>query len=118
VITIVVVRVGAEPVVEQIDGSLESMQAIVGGDIEYVPLKHMREVDLVCNEDGISLALKPNGCGILGTYFFTVSTDDGDPDSLDAEDIENVKNYVAKNRGVKHPTETGEAEITITSWPR
>lgn len=44
------VRVNEPAKVEQIDGSLESMQKFVGGYIEMLPLED--ELVLICNEEG------------------------------------------------------------------
>ena len=49
---IVAVRVGKPGVVEEIDNTLEAMQAFVGGYIDVVHLFWRDEVVLVCNEEG------------------------------------------------------------------
>lgn len=41
-----------------IDGSLHSLQKLVGGYIEHVPM--VLDTGLLVNEDGIALGLKPN----------------------------------------------------------
>ena len=47
---VVYLKVGRPPVVKDIDGSLESMQKLVGGYIQSVPLSY--NTALVCDEDG------------------------------------------------------------------
>lgn len=50
-IVVLVVAPGEKPVLDTIDGSLESMQKIVGGYIEqYMPFED--EVAIICNEEG------------------------------------------------------------------
>lgn len=49
--TVLVVEVGRQPMVKEIDGSLRSMQEIVGGYIQPV-YPWREEVALVCNEEG------------------------------------------------------------------
>lgn len=48
---VLVVEVGRQPMVQEIDGSLRSMQEIVGGYIQPV-YPWREEVALVCNEEG------------------------------------------------------------------
>lgn len=56
---VLVVRPMEMPAVQEIDGSLESMQRIVGGDIEAVyPFDD--PVALVCNDEGKLLGLPWN----------------------------------------------------------
>jgi hypothetical protein len=103
-IKIVTVRMGQWPQVEEIDGSLESMQAIVGGFVEATRPVGLLGLDLFCNEDGVSLGLLPNGCGILGDYFFIRHDDNGDPVSLTDEDLATIRNYYRSHRLVIHPS--------------
>ena len=57
--TILVVEPMKPPTVQEIDSSLESMQKIVGGDIEAVyPFDD--PVAIVCNEEGKMLGLPMN----------------------------------------------------------
>lgn len=51
-------EVGKEPVVMEIDDTLEAKQELVGGLIEIVPYKD--DLLLVCNEEGKITNLKPN----------------------------------------------------------
>lgn len=48
---VLVVEVGQQPMVKEIEGSLRSMQEIVGGYIQAI-YPWMEEVALVCNEEG------------------------------------------------------------------
>ena len=48
---VLVVEVGRQPMVKEIDGSLKAMQEIVGGYIQAI-YPWMEEVALVCNEEG------------------------------------------------------------------
>jgi hypothetical protein len=54
----IVCRVGTDPVVEEIDRSLESLQKLVGGYLERIPLEV--QVDVWCNEDGKLWELEEN----------------------------------------------------------
>ena len=94
--TILVVEPMKTPTVQEIDGSLESMQRIVGGDIEAVyPFDD--PVAIVCNEEGKMLGLPMNRAltdesGVLydivcGT-FFVVGIGDEDFTSLTEQQIE------------------------------
>lgn len=58
-IKIVYVKYKAEPRVIDIDNNLDSMQALVGGNIEEI-MPYRDEVALVCNEEGKLLALPLN----------------------------------------------------------
>lgn len=69
-----------EPVEKEIDGTLESMQEIVGGCIEAV-YPWADPVALVCNEEGKLMGLPANrrigGDLIAGTFFLAgVGTED------------------------------------------
>lgn len=55
--------------VKEIDGSLPSMQDIVGGYIEQVPFRD--KLVILCNEDGIMRRLPVNRMGLRGTFFVT-----------------------------------------------
>lgn len=48
---VLVVEVGCQSMVKEIDGSLKTMQEIVGGYIQAI-YPWMEEVALVCNEEG------------------------------------------------------------------
>ena len=49
-IKVLVVEPNKEPYIKEIESSLESLQYIVGGLIEYINLEN--NVDLICNEEG------------------------------------------------------------------
>ncbi len=70
---------GKAPEVITIDGSLSSMQGIVGGYIQVLNVPKCKAV-MVCNEEGRILALPQNitlmGRQILGTVFFCCSGKD------------------------------------------
>jgi hypothetical protein len=79
--TIIVKRVGQEPVVESRDEiTLEVMKEIVGGHIELLRLPH--GIDLWLNEEGKIIELEPNivlgSEVIVGDVFLSGSTLDGD----------------------------------------
>ena len=57
---ILVVEPTKDPYVKEIDGSLESMQSIVGGYIQAVSPFEDPTVLLVCNEDGKVIGLPEN----------------------------------------------------------
>jgi hypothetical protein len=109
-IKIVTVRVGSLPVIEEIDDTLEAMQAVVGGCIEMVLVAP--GVYICCNEDGIALGLPQNGCGMLGPYFF-VGTDEesGDNQSLTPGECYAMMNYAMEHAGDVHPIADG---VTFT----
>lgn len=114
-IAVVIVRQGERPVVGQIAGTLESMQAIVGGYIEVVRRPELGGLDLVCNEEGMLDDLAPNGCGILGPYFFSKGNAEGDFVSLSEVDVKVVLAYYASHRGQSHPVEYGGDVVGFVS---
>ena len=97
--TILVVEPMKTPTVQEIDGSLESMQRIVGGDIEAVyPFDD--PVAIVCNEEGKLLSLPMNRAltdesgvpyDIVCGTFFVVGIGDEDFTSLTEQQIEKYK---------------------------
>lgn len=104
-IRVLFVPVGGTPTVVWIEPSLAAMQALVGGHIEATnPARLLpRGVDLYCNEDGIERQLPPNGCGILGPYFFSAIDGRGEPRSLDAGELAAVSVFYLLHRDVRHP---------------
>ena len=87
------------PTVQEIDGSLESMQRIVGGDIEAV-YQFDDLVAIVCNEEGKLLSLPMNRAltdesgvpyDIVCGTFFVVGIGDEDFTSLTEQQIEKYK---------------------------
>ena len=97
--TILMVEPMKTPTVQEIDGSLESMQRIVGGDIEAVyPFDD--PVAIVCNEEGKLLSLPMNRAltdesgvpyDIVCGTFFVVGIGDEDFTSLTEQQIEKYK---------------------------
>lgn len=86
------VSVEQEPQIVTIDGSLESMQALVGGWLEHVQLDD--GLDLYCNEEGrlrnLPLNLRrenPIGNTLNGDFFLCRSDQDGEAISLTPQDI-------------------------------
>lgn len=95
---VLVIEAGCQPIVKEIDGSLKSMQEVVGGYIQAI-YPWMEEVALVCNEEG-----KINGLAlnrpllddrgqlvdiIAGTFFICSAPMDADTfQSLTDEQIE------------------------------
>ena len=72
---ILVVEPTKDPYVKEIDGSLASMQAIVGGFIQAVEPFEDPNVLLLCNEDAKLLGLPETAsCGIAMAYRMTSST--------------------------------------------
>lgn len=72
---ILVVEPTKDPYVKEIDGSLASMQAIVGGFIQAVEPFDDHNVLLLCNEEANSSACrKTASCGIAMAYRMTLST--------------------------------------------
>lgn len=55
---IIVYEPNKEPYIEDIDGSLKSMQGVVGGYIETLSL--MSDCVIVCNEEGAPMSLPLN----------------------------------------------------------
>ena len=89
-IAVLIVEPGLEPRVTEIGNDLRSMQAVVGGYIEAVPLGG--DAVLICNEEGKLDGLPFNrrfGNDILvGTFFIASSDDLGEFVSLPNSDIE------------------------------
>lgn len=72
---ILVVEPTKDPYVKEIDGSLASMQAIVGGYIQAVEPFDDPNVLLLCNEEAKLLGLPETAsCGIAMAYRMTSST--------------------------------------------
>lgn len=107
-IIILAVRQGAEPVVETIDSSLQTMQEFVGGYIQMVPIsyepKNGRALDLCCNEEAMFEKLPFNSFGILGPFFFTATDKNGAPSTLTAGEIEICKARWQAEKLAKHPS--------------
>lgn len=91
---IVYKEVGKDPVVMEIDDTLEAKQKLVGGLIEVVPYKD--NLLLICNEEGKITNLKPNlqfdydyivgNCFVVGDDF-----ENGGFKSIEETQIEDIK---------------------------
>ena len=103
--TVLVVEPGQTPEVREIDGSLESMQAIVGGCIELI-YPWDEPVALVANDEGKLLGLPLNRglCNnegeiwdiVCGTFFLCGAPADSDElASLTAEQVEKYRRRFA-----------------------
>ena len=84
---------GKKPEIREIDGSLKSMQELVGGLIEDVSWGD-EEMALICNDEGLLLGLPPNrsirweetgGCAIIHGDFFLCGVDGENYTSLSPE---------------------------------
>ena len=87
---------GKMPEVREIDGSLASMQELVGGLVEDVSWDD-EKMALICNDEGLLLGLPPNrsirweetsGCAIIHGDFFLCGVDGENYTSLSPELIE------------------------------
>ena len=95
---VVIVESKKKPVVQNIDGSLASMQQIVGGTIQAVyPFE--KPVALICNDEGKLLNLPPNRALrdsngaiydiVAGTFFLCAAPADSDHfESLTDEQVQ------------------------------
>lgn len=87
-IRVLLVKVGQDPVVVETSNDLESLQALVGGLLECVPMQ--QGYDLWVNEEARLMGLpknrivvdivngRPVGYGIHGDFFFACRDGDGD----------------------------------------
>lgn len=76
---VLVLRADGTKQIRRIDGSLKSLQSLVGGYIEHVPM--CPDAGLLVNEEGIALGLKPNpyfAGKILGDVVVIGEPKDGD----------------------------------------
>lgn len=113
--TILVVEPMKTPTVQEIDGSLESMQRIVGGDIEAVYLFD-DPVALVCHGEGKLLGLPMNRAltdesgvpyDIVCGTFFVVGIGDEDFTSLTEQQIEKYRKKYANEMVFSVPVPSG-----------
>jgi Domain of unknown function (DUF3846) len=93
---VVLKKVNEEAVVTEMENTLESLQATVGGYIEVVPVGS--GILMICNEEGKFNGSEPNfNMGydtIMGDVFFTKGDDEGEFTSLDEEEIEAVMDWI------------------------
>lgn len=66
--TIMVCKPNEPPYSTDIEGTLEEMQALVGGYIE--PVNVQGDVLILANEEGLIYGLPPNRFNLVGTFFF------------------------------------------------
>lgn len=93
-IKILIVEPNKEPYEKEIEHTLEKMQEIVGGLIEFVELED--NVDLICNEEGKICNLEINRIitnDIVCGTFFIVGQEEGDTISLTNEQIKRYTEY-------------------------
>ena len=87
---IVIKKVGQNPEVKEIKGTLENLKEIVGGYIECIDFG-FANILMVCNEEGKLLRLPPNfaymGDIIVGDVFFC-SGGEEDFESLNDDQVE------------------------------
>lgn len=112
---ILVVEPMTPPTVQEIDGSLESMQRIVGGDIEAVyPFDD--PVAIVCHGEGKLLGLPMNRAltdesgvpyDIVCGTFFVVGIGDEDFTSLTEQQIEKYRKKYANEMVFSVPVPSG-----------
>ena len=112
---ILVVEPMTPPTVQEIDGSLESMQRIVGGDIEAVyPFDD--PVAIVCHGEGKLLGLPMNRAltdesgvpyDIVCGTFFVVGIGDEDFTSLTEQQIEKYREKYANEMVFSVPVPSG-----------
>lgn len=91
-IRILVVEPDKEPYEIEINHTLENMQKVVGGLIEFVELED--DVDLICNEEGKMNGLPLNRIiknDIIAGTFFIAGQCNGDTISLNNKQIEKYK---------------------------
>jgi hypothetical protein len=88
-------EVGKEPVVKEINGSLEEMQEMVGGYIEVVRLPNLgkgilsgTDYVVVVNEEGLIKGLKPNRGQLVGNLFVCAIDEEDDAEFRGLRDEE------------------------------
>lgn len=93
-VRIIYIPVGSDPMVRDIEPTLDAMQALVGGNIEYVRLRRRPGLDLVCNEEGKLMRLKPNVIlvdnddVVMGDCFLVRTDDEGEAASVTKDDVD------------------------------
>lgn len=93
-IKVLLVEPKKEPQVIEIENTLQSLQAVIGGLVEYVSLKD--DVDLICNEEGKINNLEYNRAiihDIICGTFIIAGHNNGDTVSLSEENIKYYKDY-------------------------
>lgn len=98
-----------EPYVKDIDGSLESMQQIVGGTIQAIYPFDNPEIALICNDDGKLIGLPLNRALydkdgklfdiIAGTFF--VCSAPADSENFESLTDEQIKEYTERFKNIE-----------------
>lgn len=94
-IRVVVVPVGQQTEVREVESSLDAMQGLVGGLIQSVP--YGNGLDLICNDEGKLIGLEPNRPifngqdYVFGQFFFCRTDEDGETASVTDEDIVRIR---------------------------
>lgn len=98
-IRILVVEPNKEPYKKKIPHTLENMQRVVGGLIEFVELEY--NIDLICNEEGKIYNLPMNRAiqnDIVAGTFFIAGQHNGETISLSKKQIKRYKDIFKLNR--------------------
>lgn len=92
---VIICRVGEEPVIEDINHSLENMQVIVNGQFDCISLAD--DIDLWCNDEFLYNGSTPNRfvktlyggeISINGTFFLASSNEDGETIGLNNQQLD------------------------------
>ena len=112
-LNVIAIRVGELPKLEEIDSSLESMQAFVDGYIEVIyPFGDETGLDgclMVCNEEGKICGLEPSMVidydgskdWMAGNVFIARDGADGEMESCTEEDLQKFKKLFKCNAFVR-----------------
>ena len=104
---VIMMKIGAEADICEIDGSLEGMQGIVGGLIElFCPFEN-ESVGIIVNEEGKLLGLDENRAVVQDhkiadilcgpAFIVNLDSEDGDFCSVTDEQIERLMPKITKN---------------------
>lgn len=89
--------VGKNPEILEVDNDLDSLQVLVEGYIEQIPLIKEKKIFLYCNEEGnirnLPLNRFVNGIGIKGNFFICQTSGDSFSD-LEEQNIRDVQNII------------------------
>lgn len=90
-------KIGQEPKIVDIANTLESMQNMVGGWIEAIPVTNDGLV-MFCNEEGKLIGLPPNfslpGDTIVGDVVFSRTDSSGGNIDITENDMDAVKEFI------------------------
>lgn len=93
-IKVLIVEPKKAPRIEEIENTLESLQYIVGGLVEYINLED--DVDLICNEEGKINNLEYNRAiihDVICGPFIVAGHNNGNTISLSEEHIKYYRDY-------------------------